>query len=357
MITAALWEEETRYDTARRLGVSRAAVDLVADCEVVDLHVDSFLWNRMLGYDLLREHDSGPLRARWLGQADLPRLRRGGISSAVWIITTNPWRSRRGRLRTFLHNYRRLVDTLSEPHSGAKIVTNSREYWATRTSREHAAFVGVQGGNAFSDPMSAEVAPFENLLLVTLVHLTDSDLGATSSPLRFGETLGLSPRGYDLVRTLEARSTLVDLAHASPKLFWDVAAMHDPSKPLVVSHTGLSGAHRHWRNIDDRQLRVIAESGGVAGILFHGPFLGDPPWGGSARTVARHIAHGIRVVGAEHICLGSDWDGLIATPLDMPTCLELPRLVEALLDEGVTEPDIEWILGKSILSLLARVRP
>ncbi len=342
---------------ARNLGVSRAAVDLLIGRDVIDLHVDSFIWTRLFGYDLRKAHGSGPIGARWLSQADLPRLRQAGVGSATWIITTNPWRRQRQRLRTLVHNYQRLVATLNHAQSAAQVVTNYREYRAVRESGLHAAFVGVQGGNAFSDPVSSDVFPLKSLLLVTLVHLTDSDIGTTSSPLRLGPDRGLLPRGRELVRELETQGTLVDLAHASKQLFWDVVAMHDRSRPLIVSHSGLSGVSQHWRNLDDRQLRAIADTGGVVGILFHGPFLGDAPWGGTVRSIARHFAHGIRTVGPEHLCLGSDWDGLIATPLDMPSCLELPRLVQALLDEGVDESSIEWILGKSVLRLLARARP
>lgn len=348
---------DDRSGWARHLGVSRAAVDLVVDSEVVDLHVDSFIWARLFGYDLLKRHGQGPLGARWMSQADLPRLRQAGVGSAVWIITTNPWRRRRNRLRALVANYRRLLDTLCHPESGTEVVTNYREYLAARATGKHAAFIGLQGANALSDAASPSAFPLEQLLLVTLVHLTNSDIGTTSSPLHLGRDRGLLTRGRALIQELEAQGTLVDLAHASPRLFWDVVAMHAPARPLIVSHTGLSGVTPHWRNLDDRQLRAIAESGGVAGLLFHGPFLGDPHWGGSVRSVARHLVHGIKTVGAQHLCLGSDWDGLIATPLDMPTCLELPCLVQALLDEGIDEVSIEWILGKSVLRLLALARP
>lgn len=346
-----------RSSWARRLGVSESAIDLMVASEVFDLHVDSFLWARILGYDLSVAHGPGPLAARWLSQADLPRLRQAGIGAATWVITTNPWRSRRGRLRALVANYRRLVGILNAEGSGARVVSNFREYRVARNLGLHAAFIGVQGGNALSDPISCAVFPVDRLVRVTLVHLTNSDLGSTSSPLRLGVDRGLLPRGRDLITELETRGTLIDLAHASKRLFWDAVAAHDPARPLIVSHTGLSGVHPHWRNLDDSQLRAVADSGGVVGILYHSSFLGDPPWGGSVVTVARHVIHGIQTIGAQHIGLGSDWDGLIATPLDMPTCLELPRLVQALLDQGLDEYSLVTILGKSALQVIARARP
>lgn len=344
-------------DLAPSLGVSRAALDLIDSSEVFDLHVDSFIWTRLFGYDVLKRHDAGPLAARWLGQADLPRMREAGVTAATWSITTNPWRSCRGRLRALLANFETLTSRLNEPLSGARVVANLREYQAARAAGKHAAFLGLQGGNALSDPQSCNVFPMERLLRVTLVHMTDSDLGATSSPLRIGTDRGLLRRGRELIREIEARGTLLDLAHASERLFWDAMAEHDPSRPVLVSHTGLSGVHRHWRNLDDRQLKAVANSGGIVGILYHGPFLGEAPWGGRVRTVANHIAHGIKVIGARHMALGSDWDGLIATPLDMPTVAEFPRLVQAMLDARINEQDIVAVLGRSALALVAAVRP
>ncbi|HEY5956787.1 MAG TPA: membrane dipeptidase [Polyangiaceae bacterium] len=343
---------------AQQLGVSLRAVELVRSHPVIDLHVDSFIWTRLFGYDLLTRHDAGPLRARWFGQADLPRLRAAGVTGATWVITTNPSRNRRNRLRALVDNYRRLTSILDTSGSGARVVTNWPEYRAAREAGLHGAFVGLQGGNALSDPISTEIFPVERLLRVTLVHLSDSDLGTSSMPQpRGNQTNALSRRGGDLVSELESRLTLVDLAHASNSLFWDVVAMHDRARPLIVSHTGLSSVHPHWRNLDDQQLRAIANSGGVIGILYHGPFLGDGPFGGSVRSVARHIAHGLKVVGPSHICLGSDWDGLIATPFDMPTCLELPRLVEALLELGIDEDSIIRVLGTTFEQFLGRARP
>jgi membrane dipeptidase len=150
---------------------------------------------------------------------------------------------------------------------------------------------------------------------------------------------------------------LVDLAHASKRTFDDALRVHDKSIPAIVSHTGMAAVHPHWRNLSDQQLRSIANTGGVAGVFFFGPYLGAGMLGGSVECVARHIAHAVRVVGAEHVSLGSDWDGMIVTPRDMRTCAELPRLVQALLNVGVTDRQIQMVLGGSFLRLLGMVHP
>jgi len=160
----------------------------------------------------------------------------------------------------------------------------------------------------------------------------------------------------DLVRALDERRVFVDLAHASPRAFWDAVEAHDRSRPLLVSHTGVSGVHRHWRNLDDRQIRAVADSGGVVGVLYHAPFLGDRLWSGRVETVARHLAHVRKIGGDGAPALGSDWDGAIVTPRDMPTCLELPRLVEALLRGGYPEQALVKLLGENFLRSVTDLR-
>jgi len=346
-----------RQRWAHSLGVSEYAVELLLSCEVFDQHVDSFIWHRLFGYDLCAWHDAGPLAARWLGQSDLPRLRAGGVGGAAWVITTNPWRRPRARLRALIANYTNLSRELSRVEANACIVNSYAEYNRSRSRGKHAALVALQGGNALSDRASAGVFPLNRLLRVTLVHLTNSDIGHTSSPANRQPDAGMLPRGRELIHELESNLVLVDLAHASKGTFWDAVAEHTKSRPLVVSHTGFASVTPHWRNLDDQQARAIADSGGVIGVLYHAQFLGDPPWGGRIASVARHIAHGINLLGAEHITLGSDWDGMIATPLDMPTCLELPRLVQSLLDAKLSEQQIAMVLGRSFLDMLARARP
>ncbi len=342
---------------ARLLGISQYAVDLYLAGDVIDLHVDSFIWTRLFGYQLQRRHSPGPLRARYCRQVDIPRLRDAKVSGATWVITTNPWRSKAGRARALRNNLRRLVQILETQSNDVRVVRSLSEYRRAKSLGLHAAFIGIQGGNAVDDPETWSVFETGTILRVTLVHLTNSTLGRTSSPLRGPTNRGLTQLGKNLIERLNQDKVLVDLAHASKRTFDDALQANDRSIPIIVSHTGMSGVYPHWRNLSDQQLRAIANTGGVVGVFFHGPYLGSGRFGGSVRCVAKHIAHAVRIIGAEHVALGSDWDGMIATPLDMPTCLELPKLVQALLNEHLTESQMRMVLGESFLRLLGIVRP
>lgn len=353
-MTAAQLDDKELCDLAERLQISPEAARLHYTSEVVDLHVDSFIWRRIFGYDFRRRHaafTSGVM----LSQFDLPRAREAGIGGATWVITTNPLGDARDREAAFFENLGELTGLLESPEAQARVVRNAAQYRAARALGLHAAFVGAQGGNALAHSLDAldRLAPGV-VLRVTLLHLTSSRLGSTSSPL--GGKAGLTAYGKDYVRRLNAHKIFVDLAHISRAGFWDAVDAHDRTQPFLVTHTGVSGAHPHWRNLDDAQLRAVAESGGTAGIMYHSEFLEGRTFSGHLDALVRHIEHAVNVAGEDHVSLGSDWDGSIVTPRDMPTCLELPRLTHALLERGHSEQRIRKILGLNFLRVVESLR-
>lgn len=343
--------------TTRVPTVSEEALRLYTASAPIDLHVESFVWTRVAGYDLTKRHGHGLFGARLYSQVDFPRIREAGLAGATWVISTNPLRGAEGRLRAFDTNLARLSSLFEESRAEFQLVTNHDEYVAARARGAHAAFLGIQGGNALDRDLDAlDRLDDGRILRITLVHMSTSRIGVTSSPFRLAASSGLTPFGRDYVRRLDEKRVFVDLAHISPQGFWDAVGVHDASLPLIVTHTGVSGVHAHWRNLDDDQIRAIADTGGTIGIIYHSEYLGDGLLGGRLSTVVDHIAHVVDVVGEDHVSLGSDWDGMICTPRDMPTCLELPRIVQHMLDRGWTDTRIGKILSGNFLRALKHLR-
>jgi len=348
---------------ARELGISDEAVALYLDSEVIDLHVDSFIWTRIFGYDLCERHDHGLFGARFYSQVDFPRILddfprilEAQLGGAIWVITTNPAKVASEREAAFFENLAELKALFAKVPEHFSIVRSAADYRRARALGKHGAFLGIQGGNALDHgPDSIERIPEGDILRVTLVHLSTSSLGTTSSPLARGDD-GLTPKGKDFVRRLQAKKIFVDLAHVSKRGFWDAVEVADPSQPLIVTHTGVEGVHPHWRNLDDDQLRAIAERGGTVGVMYQSSFLGDPYLGGKAARIVDHLEHIVKTVGEDHASLGSDWDGAILPPRDMPTCLELPKLVQIMLDRKWSEARIRKVLGENFLRVVAELR-
>lgn len=337
--------------------LSREAVELYRASDVVDLHVDTFIWTRIFGYDLLRRHGRGLFGARFYGHADLPRLRQAGVGGAIWSITTNPLRRASRRTAVLRENLDRLAAIFARAPDEVALCRSAADYRAARAAGRHAAFIGVQGGNALDGDLALESFDPSRLIKVTLVHLSTSSLGTTSAPSLGRSDGGLTDRGRQLVRALDHHRVFVDLAHINRRGFFDAVAAHDRSLPLLVSHTGIAGVHAHWRNIDDEQLRAVADTGGVIGVMYQSSFLGEPTFGGRAEAIVDHLAHIVDTVGEDHAALGSDWDGAIITPRDMATCLELPLVCELMLRRGFSPERVRKILGGNFLRALAALRP
>jgi hypothetical protein len=169
---------------ADRLGISEEAVALARSSPFVDLHIDSFIWTRFVGYDLNARHTRLITGGRYAGHLDFPRAIDAGLSGGLYTITTNPFRSARGRWATFNKNLARLSHTIDASGGKVRKVTTWSGYQAAVADGAHAAMIKIQGGNALSaDAGYAHGFDDDSVLAITVVHLTHNTLGRTSTPL------------------------------------------------------------------------------------------------------------------------------------------------------------------------------
>ena len=351
--------EEAIAKTAKQLGISREAVQLAHEHGIIDLHVDTLIPHRLYGYDWLKRHRGGPFGRHLIGHVDVPRALEGGLSGAMWSITTNPLRTAKGRWCTFLSNLRRLRALIDSSQGRLVFVRTYSEYVAARARGAIASMIAIQGANAIeAAPDGVGSIPEQAVVRVTLVHLTSSVFGATSVPtsmIRFDN--GLTEQGRELVHQLDGARCLVDLAHIHPHGFWDAVREHDRSLPLIVTHTGVQGVCPHWRNLSDAQLRAVADSGGTVGILFHDGFLRPSGRAVHGALVVDHMQHVIETVGEDYVSIGSDFDGNISPPPDLAGATDYPRLVQYMLDRGWTSERVGKVLCGNFLRVLREVRP
>ncbi|MEY3011269.1 MAG: hypothetical protein RIT45_4 [Pseudomonadota bacterium] len=343
---------------ARVEGVSDAAHALVEDAEVVDLHLDSFISARLLGYDLNATHGLGWLQGRFFGHLDFPRALQGGLTAGMWSITTNPFRPAAARWRLFGENHRRLHEVVAASEGRLRIVRDVAGLRAARAEGAHAVLPSIQGANAVQAAPGGAAALPDDIWRVTLVHLTHAVYGPTSSPLGLGRRdQGLSAQGIELVRTLDARRVFVDLAHIGHRAFHDAVREHDASLPLLATHTGVSGVTPHWRNLDDDELRAIAATDGVVGIIFQAGFLRRKSGPRDVDMVVEHLDHVRRTIGARHAAIGTDYDGAIVPPGDLRDGRDgYLRLCDALLRAGWDDAEIRGVLGDNALRVFAAMR-
>ena len=338
-----VWDPEPSFRPSATIEVSDEALRIHREALVVDLHADSLLWPRDLTLDAQGGH------------VDFPRMRRGGLDAVGFTNATaffglaglkafhdrwppatwfSPWE----RLRFQLRKMRAWVDA-----GEVALATNAAALRAHHEAGRVSVFHGIEGAHAVGDDVSRveEVAAL-GVVFISPVHLSDNAYGGSSS----GSDRGLSALGRDLVEAMNRAGVMLDLAHASPATFDDAIALTE--LPPLVSHAGVRAVHDSWRNLTDRQIRAVAERGGVIGIMLAPPALSEP----SLAEALEHIEHVIDVAGEDAVAIGSDFDGYVQTPIDAEG---IPQLTERMLRRGFSETRIKKVLGGNVIALLSRL--
>jgi len=341
---------------AATLGVSVAACGLLLDADFVDLHCDLEVPVRLFGYRAERRHGGGSRNWPLVGHTDYPRLREASLTGVVADIATNPLRPRANRLAATRRHIDVVRARLAAWPDDLELVTDRAGYDRARAAGRLAVFLALQGGNALSADLTVLQGDLGAVLhRITLVHLTSSDLGGANSPWGFDR--GITSKGRELVGRCNESRVLVDLAHAGRATFFGALDAHTEDIPPIVSHTGVAAVREHWRNIDDAQIRAIAERGGVVGVLYHSHFLAPVLLRCPRAKILDHLEHVIRIGGEESAAIGTDYDGMIVPPHDLPDVTHQPLLVQDMLDRGWSETRIRRVLGLNYLRVVAAARP
>jgi membrane dipeptidase len=324
---------------------ARAFHDEIA---VVDLHADTAKLMDKLGYDLAARHERVlPRRTNMLGHVDLPRLRDGGVGAQVFGYWTLPYMP--GKNGPAVTSQIDALDAAIDKHAGE--ITWARtgaEIRAAKAAGQIAALGGIEGGQALDGKLEAvEMFARRGVRTLGLLHLWPNELGMTSRKPKRDE--GLTPFGRDVLRECERCGIVVDLAHVNRRGFFD--AIELATLPVMVTHTGVAGVHKSWRNLDDEQLRAVASKRGCVGVIFARQFLG----GISIDAVVDHVLHVIDVAGEDTPALGSDFDGFVVPPEGLEDVASLPNLTVALARRGVTPRVLEKILSANALRVLDEV--
>jgi membrane dipeptidase len=319
---------------------------------VIDLHADTPKLMDKLGYDLAERHDRPmPKSMNYLGHVDIPRLRDGGVAAqffAFWTWPTYIPGAERSNAKS-VANQLDALDAAIAAHPDKLVWTRTgAEIRAAKAAGKIAVLGGIEGGHALDGRVEAvEMFSRRGVRYLGPLHLWPNALGGTSRKPKRDDAL--TDLGREVIRECERTGVIVDLAHINRRGFFE--ALEITEQPPMVTHTGVSGVHKSWRNLDDEQIRAIANRGGCVGIIFARQFLG----GASIEAVVDHIMHIIDVAGEDVPALGSDFDGFVIPPIGLEDIAAMPNLTVALSRRGVAPRVLEKILGGNVLRVLDAV--
>jgi len=317
---------------------------------IADLHCDALLWKR----NLQNRHD--------YGHVDIPRMLEARMSlqaftivsktpknmnfdnntgetdniTTVYIVEGRPIKSWFSLKERALVQCQQLYSYESESF---RVITSSsalEKYINDKKTNKNitAGFLGVEGMQVLEgDIKNVDVMYEAGIRMMAPVHFFDNKLGGSAHGVSKG---GLTEFGKAVIKRMEEKQMIVDLAHAAPKLIDDVLAI--ATRPVLVSHTGVKGTCDNIRNLSDAHLRGIAATGGLVGIALFEPAV----CGTDAMATARAIKYTVDLIGIDHVALGSDFDGAYIMHFDVTG---LPLIVQALLDLKFTDKEIAKIMG------------
>jgi membrane dipeptidase len=351
---------------------------------VVDLHSDCTQRMTYDGVDLAKPQPDM--------RVDLPKMKQGGLDAQFFSIFVGPWQAKPDAY------YAEALKQFDAVH--ALIRANPRTIAWARTAadvRRNArrgvvsALFGVEGGHALLPGGPAEMLDHlgtfydRGARYMTLTWSIASPAGGSSGDDSDGQ--GLTDVGREIIDAMHRLGMMVDVSHVSDPLFWDV--IRYARKPVIASHSSARALTNVPRNMTDAMLKAVGRNGGAVCVNFGPEFLDadfanaqQAVWA-KARTLglgpretwravrdevmrlppvplARlldHIEHIAKVVGVDHVCLGSDFDGVAAAPAGMEDVSKLPALTAGLRARGFAPADVEKILGGNVLRVLEANEP
>jgi membrane dipeptidase len=355
---------------------------------VIDTHVDTT--QRMLfekGFDIGRRNENGSI--------DIPRMREGGLDAvffSIWMPgdVTGPLAVKRA-----MQQIDRVRESVRIHSKDLFFATSVADIRRAASERKIAVLMGMEGGHMLDDDLGLlRLYAALGVRYLTLTHSLNTTWADSSGDKPVHN--GLTPFGKDMVRELNRLGVMVDVSHVADKTFYDTL---DVSKaPVVASHSSCRAISNSPRNMSDEMLRALAKNRGVIMINYNSAFLseefriaaGGPEMTARLQTatkgcgedqacsilegqrvtqeamrsgqapsvrldkIVEHIDHAVKVAGIDHVGLGSDFDGAVM-PLGMEDASKLPRITDALLKRGYTEPDIIKILGGNLLRVMGQV--
>lgn len=332
---------------------------------IADLHCDELLWDR----DLLEEID--------YGHVDLPRMQKANMAFQVFTIVSkvpfginieendsnsdqiallsfaqlrppSNWFSIKQRALNQCHELHNFEQRSEGKFRVIETKADLKRFISDRKSNHSlsSGMLGLEG----AQPLEGDLSNLDEFYhagvrYIGLAHFFDNEWAGSAHGKNKG---GLTDIGKRLVRKMDSLHIMIDLAHASQHTINDVLAIHNG--PLLVSHTGVKGVCNNQRNLSDKHLIEIGKRNGLIGI---GMWV-TAVCGRDAAATAKSIRYVADKIGVDKVALGSDWDGAFEMHFDVTG---LPRIVDALQQEGFTRAEIELIMGGNVRDFFLRNLP
>jgi len=335
------------------------------------------------------------------GHSDLPRFKEGGVDVQMFSIWVPPERSTSSYYNQTDEQIDSIESFVRRNPAEVGMARNTKEIEKLVKEGKFVAMLGMEGGHPIANDLQA-LEHFYNrgVRYMTLTWNNSTDWATSAKdetdPNFKLERKGLTEFGKQIVRKMNELGMMIDISHVGEATFWDV--MKVTEKPVIASHSSVWTLCPHRRNLKDDQLKAIARNGGVVFINFNPGFIDSTfaakeaalrekykaridslektvtaeeflkdqyvaellkdeylPIRPTLTTLIDHFDYVAKLIGVDHVGIGSDFDGIHVTPRDMDDVTYLPNITRELLKRGYSEEDVKKILGGNFMRVLRKV--
>ncbi|MBB5394607.1 dipeptidase [Mucilaginibacter sp. AK015] len=356
---------------------------------LIDTHNDAISNQLITGADLGK--------AQTTGNFDIPRAKTGGLDVQVFSIWCG---DQYGHGTAYAYANREIdsLDALIKRYPNKiQLVRNAADLQKAVKQNKLAAMIGVEGGHMIEDRLDYIDSLHKRGMTYLTLTWNNSTSWASSArdEVLHSDTLkhkGLTDFGKQVVKKLNDLGVMIDLSHPGEQTFNDVMAI--TTKPVIASHSCVYALNPHRRNLKDYQLKAIAKNGGVVFLNFYSGFIDSaydarheaylvkhkteldslikiyndydlasirlnvinkaesdqfrPP----LSMLVKHLDYMVKLIGADHVGIGSDFDGAESYPLGLNGVTDYPKITAELLKLNYSKKDIYKILGGNFIRVL-----
>ena len=286
---------------------------------------------------------------------DLPKMREGFLDASIMVAYLKQGERDAESLLAATAKADRILTQIEEMVAAnctaVDIAYAPSDIARLKRAGKKAIMLGIENGYAIGKDLSQlEHFAKRGIVYMTLCHNGDNDI--CDSAKGNAEHSGLSPFGEKVVQEMNRLGIMVDMSHAAESSFYD--ALEVSQKPIVCSHSSARALCNHPRNLTDKQMKALAQKGGVAQVTMYNGFLRTD---GQATILdaVEHLNHMVNIMGIEHVGIGTDFDGDGGVP-GMANASEVINFTRRLLQERYTEEQIQMIWGGNFLRVMEQIK-
>ena len=285
------------------------------------------------------------------GRIDLPRIRESGvklITGCVYAFNRLPYRSCFEAARAQIEKFHRWIAENSDLLAHAK---SPSEIEPIISSGKIALLLALEGGHHLGGRLeNLSYFKEQGIFYMTLVHFLNTKIAKSSLFARFSPEPALRSFGREVIREMNRKGIIVDVAHCSERAFWEV--MECSKVPPIYSHGASKAICRHHRNLTDDQAAALAKRGGLLGLILYPWYLRRHSFRATMEDLLRHLERWLAVAGPDAVSIGSDIGGVM--PLrEVGDYSGMPRLQEAIV-KAFGEATAKKILFENVINYLKK---